>query len=244
MEILDVNTIFGSFPTHHSSSDPQSLISLMDRHGVQRAFTLSSLGLFYNDVAGNDETLRHAKSRSDRLIPVATINPMGRLSGIEQFADEVASLPVALCRFFPTIQEWPIDYAPFTRALGRLLANKKPVMVSIGSQLGAITALSRLLDGTTSPVVLSRVQGPTLIEAIAAMQSHPCLLLETHSLQIPDGLSRVKDIVGADRIVFGSGAASRSLGAPLSYVQKSSLTDAEKAAVLGGNARRLLLEGN
>jgi predicted TIM-barrel fold metal-dependent hydrolase len=95
-------------------------------------------------------------------------------------------------------------------------------------------------QGSTSPIILSRVDGATLVEAIAAMKENPAIHIDTHLLKMPDGLSRIKDLVGVERILFGSGAAAHSLGAAFAYVQRSSLSDPEKAAVLGGNAARVI----
>ncbi|HEX5324539.1 MAG TPA: amidohydrolase family protein [Capsulimonadaceae bacterium] len=239
MDIIDINTFFGAFPSQHAGSTPESLVAQLDKFGVRQAFTLSTLGMFYNDEAGNAHTQEVAAASDRRLLPVATINPGTHLSDMKEVVEQVAGGPFAFCRFFPPLQDWPIDYAPFAQALKRLAELKKPVMVSIG-KAGDITALSRILPDSTNPVILTRVHAQTLAEAVAVMREHPGVCLETHSMLIPDGLARIKDLVGADRLVFGSGGAAHSLGAALMYVQKSSLSDQEKAAVLGGNALRLL----
>lgn len=238
MDIIDINTFFGAFPSQHTASTPESLVAQLDRFSIRQAFAISTLGMFYNDEAGNAHTQEVAAASNRRLLPVATFNPSAHLTDPKQAIDQIASGPFALCRFFPLLQDWPIDYAPFAESLKALGAHKKAVMVSVGAP-GDITALARLLP-EGMPVILTRVHGATLAEALAVMRSHPAIHLETHSLLVPDGLARIKDLVGAERLLFGSGAAAHSLSAALMYVQKASLSDQEKAAVLGGNALRLL----
>jgi predicted TIM-barrel fold metal-dependent hydrolase len=46
--------------------------------------------------------------------------------------------------------------------------------------------------------------------------------------------------MGVDRIFFGSGASAQSIGAAISYVSQSQLSDSDKEKVLGGNAFALL----
>ncbi len=90
------------------------------------------------------------------------------------------------------------------------------------------------------PRVLEGINGTTLAEALAAMRECNSLLLETHSLVLAGALGVLRDTIGAQRIVFGSGAAAQSLGATLGYVNGGELTDEEKALILGGNAVRVL----
>lgn len=238
MDIIDINTFIGAFPAQHSNSSPEALLATLDRFQVQRALAVSTLGLFYSDEAGNQETVRAAANSKGRLLPAATINPTCHLAGVDEAVEAVASGPFAITRFFPTLQNWPIDYAPFARALKLLGEQKKPIILSIGAP-GQITAIARIAQ-SSAPIVLSRVDGATLVEAIAVMKENPAIHIDTHLLKMPDGLARIKDLVGVDRVLFGSGAAAHSLGAALAYVQGSSLSDAEKAAVLGGNAARLI----
>ena len=93
-------------------------------------------------------------------------------------------------------------------------------------------------------VVLEGVTPHTLAEVVAALRDAPELMLETHSLHFADGLTRISTIIGAERILFGSGAAAQSLGAALNYVRNSALSNADKEKVLGGNAQALLRDVN
>jgi hypothetical protein len=237
MEITDVNTMFGAYPSQKPDSSPEALVGVMQSQQVNWCLTLSTWGLFYHDAEGNAETLRACRAH-DHLIPVATLNPMaywGQTGVIERVKDE----PFEMFRFFPDKQGWPLPFAPFTDVLARLAAlPKMPIMVSV-TRPGDATLLARETDEYPHPVILEGVTPATLAEAVSLLRRHPNLLVETHALHVPGALALLRDTVGIERVLFGSGAPGLSLGAALRAIQNADLTEAEKTAVLSSNAQRL-----
>jgi predicted TIM-barrel fold metal-dependent hydrolase len=241
MEITDVNTLFGAYPSQHPDSNAASLVATMQEHRIDYCLTLSTYGLFHHDLEGNAETMRACRSH-DHLIPVATLNPsrywgqLGLLEGVTEEAFE-------MFRFFPQAQGWPLDFAPFAEVLHRLAAlPKMPIMVSV-RQPGDITQLARLVADYPHPIVLEGVTERTLAEALVVLRGNERLYLETHALAVPGALVLVRDTVGVGRILFGSDAPGMSLGAALRYILGSGLTQEEQSAVLGGNAQAIWQAG-
>ena len=72
------------------------------------------------------------------------------------------------------------------------------------------------------------------------MGEHPNIMIETHELHAPGALELIANRVGADRIVFGSGAPTRSIASSLYYITSAGLSDDAKTAILGGNIARVL----
>ena len=237
MEITDVNTLFGAYPSQHSDSTAETLTEAMRAQGVDWCLALSTWGLFHSAAEGNAETMRACKAH-DHLIPVATINPV-HFWGQEGQMESIAEDAFEMFRFFPQLQGWPLEYAPFIRilsVLGRL--ERMPIMVGI-HQPGDATQLVRLLDDFPHPVVLEGVSSRTLTEAIALMRVHENLYLETHALTAPYALTMLQDTIGTGRILFGSDAPGQSLAAALSYVRSSGLTEADQNAILSLNAQAI-----
>jgi hypothetical protein len=241
MEITDVNTLFGAYPSQRPDSSPEALVATMQAQGVAWCLALSTWGLFHHDTEGNAETLRACRTH-ERLIPVATLNPMmywGQGGMIEAITQE----PFEMFRFFPQRQGWPLDFAPFIEVLSRLAAlPRMPIMVSV-SKPGDATTMGRLAADYPHPIILEGVSPTTLAEAILLLRRHPHLYVETHSLQMPGALTLLRDSVGIDRVLFGSDAPGLSLGAALRSVQNSDLTEAEKSAVFAGNAQQIWHNG-
>jgi len=75
---------------------------------------------------------------------------------------------------------------------------------------------------------------------VAVMTESPNLMVETHELHVPGVFKMLAEKVGAERIIFGSGAPRRSTASTLNYALNSELSDAEKQLVLGGNIKRIL----
>ena len=92
------------------------------------------------------------------------------------------------------------------------------------------------LDAMTSPENLDQLL------AIAEKLGNVTIDL-TSSLCGPRGVSHAVKQLGAERLVFGSNFYSMSRVARISaldVVEEAGLSGAERAAILGGNARRIL----
>src|ERR687884_451931 len=110
-EIVDINTLFGPWPAAASDLSVEDLAGLMHRHGVGTCCTLSTVGLLLDHQAGNAAT-RAACAENPRLAPVATINPQCYFGGDAGLA-RLRADGFKLARFFPGLQGWDVDYAPF-----------------------------------------------------------------------------------------------------------------------------------
>jgi predicted TIM-barrel fold metal-dependent hydrolase len=241
MEITDVNTLFGAYPAQHADSSPETLVEAMRANGIDWGLTLSTYGLFHDAAEGNAETMKACRAH-DHLIPVATLNPV-HYWGQEGLVESVAENAFEMVRFFPHLQGWPLEFAPFLRmlsVLGRL--PRMPIMVSVDER-GDATQLARLLDDFPHAVVLDGVSPETLTEAIMLMRVHENLYVETHALTAPYALPLLRDTVGIGRVLFGSDAPGRSPAAALRYVRSSGLSDTDQAAVLSGNAQAIWQAG-
>ena len=241
MEITDVNTLFGAYPAQHADSSPETLVEAMRANSVDWCLTLSTYGLFHQAAEGNEETMKACRAH-DHLIPVATINPV-HYWGQDGLIEGIAENAFEMVRFFPHLQGWPLEFAPFMRVLsvlGRL--PKMPIMVSIAER-GEATLLARLLDDFPHAVVLEGISPETLTEAIALMRVHENLYVETHSLTAPYALPLLRDTAGIGRVLFGSDAPGRSPAAALRYIRASGLSDGDQTAVLSGNAQAIWQAG-
>ena len=78
-------------------------------------------------------------------------------------------------------------------------------------------------------------------KGIRAIRNSPNVLIETSGFDATAGFidMAVREI-GADRIVFGSHLPSRSLGTELTKITTATITEDDKAGILGANFRNLL----
>ena len=92
-EIVDINTLFGPLPAASADLNVDSLLTLMQKHSVRAACTLSTLGLLLDPTIGNSAT-KAACVEHPELMPVA-LTTLGERSAI----GDVHVLAVKLSRF-------------------------------------------------------------------------------------------------------------------------------------------------
>ena len=56
--MIDINTLFGFWPKKKADISLDTLLGLMDEKGIEKAFSISARGAFYDFIEGNNETLR------------------------------------------------------------------------------------------------------------------------------------------------------------------------------------------
>lgn len=233
-ELFDILTLFGPVPPHGGEQGTAGLVALLTRHKISGAAALSTRALYHDAARGNRETRTAcAEVSAPRLVPLTVLDPGG--GGDTTGARFLAA--------FPATQGWPVRYAPLAAALRSSPA--VPLLLEVGRPGDATDATALLRDtGFAGPVVLAGIKGAVgLSEALAVARDQERIHLATDGLR---GLGEIETAVaalGARRIVFGSGAPRVSLGAALAIARQATLSDEDRALVLGGNARRLLQGG-
>ena len=238
--ILDGCTLFGPWPQHPADLAVETLAQVMAANGVVRSLALSTTGIFHDYRQGNEDTVAVCAANPQLLFPVATLDPRAYPEALDE-ATKRAGQGVRLFRFFPDRQDWPIRFAPFRELLQKCDELKIPVAVTT-ENAGNITDLAEAVSFTQSPLLLSGVGAANLGEAISVMRSDAKFYIETTALLQPGALEAICDLVpnGVERLVFSSYSPLRFLATALHPIIYSSLSEAEKALVLGGNLKRLL----
>lgn len=238
--ILDACTLFGPWPRHADELTLDNLVGAMGQNNIARSMALSTTGIFHDFRAGNAATLEAARAHPSQLFPVATLDPRAYPDSLRE-AEARAGEGFRLFRFYPNRQGWPIRFAPFRELLQKCDSLGVIVAVQI-DQPGEITELADAVTFTQAPLLLAGVSPNTLGEAIAIMRGAPKFHLETTHLIAPGALEAVAQNVenGADRLIFASHSPLRYLSAGLGPVLASGLSNDQKAAVLGGNLKRLI----
>lgn len=237
--IFDACSLFGPWPGREELPLP-TLLEVMGQSQIARSVAMSTTGIFYDFRAGNQHTFEAARANPGLLLPSATLDPRAYPDCLSE-AEKCAAQGVRLIRFFPATQGWPLRFQPFRELLHRCDELGLVVAVEV-SRAGDATELADAVAFTAAPLLLAGVESQNLGEALAVLRSSPKYHLETARLIAPGALERVAADVpnGADRLVFASYSPLRYLSAALGPVLASTLSPDQKAAVLGGNLKRLL----
>jgi predicted TIM-barrel fold metal-dependent hydrolase len=235
-EIIDIDTMFGPLPSGASDLSVDELQAMMQKHGVRACCTLSTVGVLLDSNAGNSAT-KAACSESPKLLPVATVNPQ-TFFGVEGPFTRLAADGYKMVRFFPGHQGWDPDMAPFISLAKALEAERLPIMVDI-DRSGTATRLLGALPSYPAPVILSGVNEARSAEAVALIRTHANVYLTTSDLLATGVLKHVVDAIGADRVVYGSGAPLRPMASSLGVLRYAGLSDDQRTQILGANSRKL-----
>jgi hypothetical protein len=238
-----------------SNTSTAPLLHLLDRHGVGAAATLSVAALHHDALSGNAETVQACAGEA-RLFPAWVLDP--RLPRAERLLSG-ANAARLLC-LLPGMQAYAVNYAPIRRLLRHLAEqqqqqqtqpaggsnNNKPLPPLLFESVcaGDATRFAAFLNeaGYAGPVLLSGVSGAsgTLAEALAIAEEMPQIAITTDGLRGIGEVDAAVETLGAERVVFASGAPVRSLGAALAVIRHARLDAQAERLVLGDNARRLL----
>lgn len=233
--ILDLDTIAGSWPVRPADISLPQLLATLDRHGVAGSCVLSARGIYYDDRDGNTETLAWCAAEA-RLTPVGTID-LRRFIGYKDEIRRLTAAGVRLWRLFPEHQGWTFDMAPFRRVLAALEDAGAVLFVS-----GQPSAVARAVMGAHIPIILG-THFYQMADLLAVVEEGANLHVCTRLLHGPDALETLVAEMGPERLVYGSGAPLAALGAALSRIMTANLSAEVQQMILGGNLRRLLGRG-
>jgi predicted TIM-barrel fold metal-dependent hydrolase len=129
------------------------------------------------------------------------------------------------------------------RLMRRAAAYNAPVLFHSGDEALALpqelAEAARLCPETI--VILGHMGGFYHCEAaIQAAQDLPNILLDTSAMPYPEMIRRAVEIVGADRVLFGSDGPGCVPALEIEKVRLAGLSAADEALVLGDNIQRIL----
>jgi hypothetical protein len=234
--MIDINTVFGFWPKKKADISLETLLRLMDEKGIEKAFSISTKGAFYDFIEGNRETFAAAKEHP-QLIPVGTVNP-GRWLGCIDEAKRLIDEGVKLLRFFPQYQEWHITQAPFRKLLDDVLAGSGVGMM-IPAEEG-ISTIGELTERVDNQIIIEGFRYDRMAEALVVMGQTPNVCIESHLLNSPNFVELLKAEGLLDRLIFGSYAPLAYIGAATAPIESARVSDDEKAMIFGGNISRIL----
>ena len=237
MPIIDCRTLIGAWPTAPADMSAAALASAMQARGVGRAITAHTTAIFYHAAVGN-QAVEELARQSGSVVPAAVINPREYPDCVRE-AERALNAGVRCFRFFPGLHRYPFSgqVGALREALAALREAKLVHVDFVEADVPLVAAdIGELLPGPTLVSVTSDGLGLVL----AAAKGLPQLVLDTSGLGATGAIDTAVQTIGADRVLFGSGAPLNSLGSAIMSVQYADLTDADRAAILEGNALRVL----
>ena len=233
-KIIDLDTMAGVWPQRPADISTRRLLQMMDQHNIGRACVVSARGVLYDDADGNTETAEWCRSET-RFVPTGTID-LRKFVGYREEILRLTEAGVRLWRLFPEYQGWTLDQAAFRRVLSML--DDVGAVLLIGGQPSAV---ARATAGTDLPIILD-CHFYQMGDLLAVLEEGSNLYVSTRLLHGPGAMELLVRTMGAERLIFGTGAPLSSPGSVLKRIAVADLTDQQRSAILGDNLRRLLRE--
>lgn len=236
MPVIDCNTLAGFWPGPAAGALPvEVVLESMQARGVGKSLLWHTAAVFHAPAVGNDLALAAARAHPGELVAAGVLDPRDPAACQAEVA-RLRGEGVDVYRFCPGLHRYPLSaqYGPL-RAVLEGLSGVKLLCVDLGDAPLALDA-APLLAGPT----LFTLPAERLGEALVLGKAAPALHAEVSGLLAAGAIEAAVRGLGAERVLFGSASPLQALGSAVTAVQFAELGDADRAALLEGNARRLL----
>lgn len=236
--IVDVLTCFGIDRSGGAERRLEDLLAVLERHGVERALTLSLRAVHYAGPEGNDETYAVC-ARHEVLEPVGVVDPRRYFDCFDEI-DRRVDQGFRVFRFFPDIQGWSVEGANFLRICEKLAEVGARAMLPAGGA-GQPTQIARAVSTMELPTLLIGAGYGIMGEVMAVLESHRNVYTDAHVMDTPFALETLMS-AGPRQVVFGSNSPERYFESPLLMCQYAEMSAEAKQDYLRHNALAFLGE--
>lgn len=240
-EFFDCSARIGR-PTVYRKGDVTmrgELIAEMDYAGVDAALVYHTLAAEWSPPDGNRALLEELDGEP-RLYPcfVGLPDATREMSTAEDAAALVRARHGAV-RLFPNDHSFSLREWTTAASFDALATHRVPVMIHIGQTNWS--DLAHLLSAHDNlPVILLGTYYRVDRYLYPLWERHSNLYLETTTYQTFRGIETVCERFGHERLVFGTNIQELEIGGAISGILYAGISDEAKAAIAGGNLKRLL----
>lgn len=242
MHWFDCNLGFGQPPNAPATvlRTADEVLGELDFCGAAEALVYHVAAVHESAQTGNrlvvEETVGH-----DRLHPTwAILPPQTREFGsVRDFLADMRSSGVRALRAYPDEHRYALNATTLGPLLEEIVPRRIPLIVgplwaSIGELLADVPDLTLVVVGH-GDWGDDRYFRPLV-------ERYPRLHLDTSNYQVPEGIAEFVETYGEERLLYGSGFPPLQMGGALMMLAHAEVSDEAKAAIAGGNLRRLLGE--
>lgn len=238
---VDVNVLVGPAPTDaHAPWTADDVERHAERFGLSLALVRHTSSLDYDPAEGNRRLLAELSGRP-RLAPCFVLGPLesGEHGPAAALPRALADARVAGVWLYPRRHGWAVHGTESQLLLKALRECVLPVFIDLDEAdwAGVDLLASALPD---QDIVVCGLGYRTLRQAVSVLDRRARVHVDLSYTASVDGLELLVERYGAQRVLLGTGAPIRDDAAPWFVLDRSELTAVDRAAVSGGNARRLL----
>lgn len=247
LKLIDANCRIGNGPVQREGAmkTTAELLSLMDDFGVEKAVVYHSVAQYSDPLLGNDLLAEETADQPRFLRQWAVLPALwGLQPAPAEWVKRMRVDNVCSVRLFPAQYGHSLKRYAADDLMAALSACGLPVFIGF-EQLGSWDAVYNLCkDYPENRFVLCGAGYRCLRYLVPVMNACRNLYFETGTFLMHNGLRHFCENMGADRLLYGSGAPDGSIAATVSQLLLSDISDEEKEMIASGNLARLLSEVN
>jgi len=250
ISFFDANCFVGrrGQPQRNEPTDVAGLLGVMDSHRIEEAL-IHHVDAWGAEAADGNEVLVELTGQTDRLHPCWVVMPhhTGELPEPRELVRQMAQQGVKAVRIFPK-RIGPLREFLFGPLLDALAEHR--IVTLLDFELAHYTQHIQGIDWDglcwalgaypDLPIVLMRVGHSIDRTLLALAPKFDNLYIETSYYVGAGALERLIGVIGAGRMLFGTGMPEYAPGPAITLVTYSGLSQSDKEKVGGGNLRRLL----
>jgi len=233
--IIDAHTHLGDFPVFNVNLDADGLVDLMDEYGIIQSVLFS---------LPNKLTLEAVRKYPERLSGLVWVNPYDGEAALEAIERAISSWGFKGVKMHPLLDSYLPDSDIVNPIMEHARKLKVPILFHCGHPPWSLPWHFGNLADTFPEVsmVLGHMGHGHIVYINGAMEvakRHDNIFLETSGMPMHSKIKEAVDVVGVDRVMYGSDAPFGHPAFELKKVEVSGLEEDELIRVLGENALQL-----
>ena len=247
--MLDFSGFVGPWPYWNISHEtPEAILSLMDKYQIETLAVCSTRSVFSDWREGNEETIALAAKYPARFLPFISMSPILPVPELVRRLRDYKRRQVKGIRLYPQHHAYSLTASSgIAEVLKTAQEIELPVVLPV--RVIMVWGMPELdlsaVEETVSRYpklrfVLSAINYGATLRAYDIMQRFSNVYLEISGLQGFHGVDNAVQIVGAKRILFGSGLPLQYPACSLEKLRVAKISQEQRQAIAEGNARALL----
>jgi len=235
--VFDANVSLGRRHNQRVSVDsPEDTLSEMARAGVQRAVVYSPHAVNFDSRDGNNLLLETIESHVG-FVPQFVGNPT--FDNLDEFSSEIAELNIRSVRLAPIPPRYPFQDWILGEWLEWMESEDLPIWID-ATHVNPIELHAVIKSHPKAKFLLAEVHYTHLPWAMPLLKSLTNTYIELSRIVSVDGINRLLNLVGSDRILFGSRFPESSMAPQIYSLHLNDLSNEDLTAICAGNLERLL----
>ena len=235
--VFDANVALGRRKDRRVRVDTvDGTLRAMDQAGIERALVYSPHAAGIDSNAGNRMLMEMIRGE-DRLVPQFVFNPAA--DDLDSFAGNVADTGVRSVRMFPLLHKYPLRDWLIGPSLAWLAKEGIPLWVD-AQQFDPAELHDTLARHPDVTVVLCEVHYSHVTWALPFLRGLQNTCVEISRFVITDGIARLMEAIGPERILYGSWFPDTPMAPQLYNLHHCGLATEDLGAICSGNLVRLL----